>query len=89
MHPRSSHTSPSLTQPDPRPYYGIICDGIHVHPNSVKIAYYSHPKGAILVTDAMEAMGFPAGTYSLGGRKVTVDEGLRAYLEGTTTLAGR
>ncbi|RUO96530.1 hypothetical protein BC936DRAFT_141875, partial [Jimgerdemannia flammicorona] len=33
--------------------------------------------------------GFPAETYSLGGRKVTVDEGLRAYLEGTTTLAGR
>jgi N-acetylglucosamine-6-phosphate deacetylase len=44
-----------------RPFYGIICDGIHVHPNSIKIAYDSHPKGAILVTDAMAALGLPPG----------------------------
>ncbi|CAG8485996.1 12975_t:CDS:2 [Funneliformis mosseae] len=50
-----------------RPFYGIICDGTHVHPNSIKIAYDSHPRGAILVTDAMAAMGLPPGEYSLGG----------------------
>ncbi|KAF0396654.1 Metallo-dependent hydrolase [Gigaspora margarita] len=50
----------------PRPYYGIICDGIHVHPNSIKMAYDSHPKGAVLVTDAMAAMGLPPGDYALG-----------------------
>ncbi|RIA96959.1 Carbohydrate Esterase Family 9 protein [Glomus cerebriforme] len=53
-----------------RPFYGIICDGIHVHPNSVKIAYDSHPKGAILITDAMAAMGLPPGEYTLGGISV-------------------
>ncbi|RHZ79374.1 hypothetical protein Glove_149g37 [Diversispora epigaea] len=65
----------------PRPYYGIICDGIHVHPNSIKIAYDSHPRGAILVTDAMAAMGLPPGDYTLGdvpvrksGKKVEVIE---------------
>ncbi|CAG8545580.1 10409_t:CDS:2 [Racocetra fulgida] len=49
-----------------RPYYGIICDGIHVHPNSIKMAYDSHPDGAVLVTDAMAAMGLPPGDYTLG-----------------------
>ncbi|KAJ1672753.1 N-acetyl-glucosamine-6-phosphate deacetylase, partial [Spiromyces aspiralis] len=50
-----------LGSPRERPYYGIICDGIHVHPNSVKIAYNAHPGGAILVTDAMAAQGLPEG----------------------------
>ncbi|RGB34861.1 Carbohydrate Esterase Family 9 protein [Rhizophagus diaphanus] len=53
-----------------RPFYGVICDGIHVHPNSIKIAYDSHPKGAILVTDAMAALGLPPGEYTLGGISV-------------------
>lgn len=57
----------------PRPYYGIICDGIHIHPNSVKIAYDSHNSGAILVTDAMAAMGLPSGNYTLGDVPVRKD----------------
>ncbi|KAI0242454.1 N-acetyl-glucosamine-6-phosphate deacetylase [Massospora cicadina] len=70
-----------------RPFYGIICDGIHVHPNSIKIAYYSHPNGVCLVTDAMSAMGLPEGSYVLGNMEVEVtSEG--AYISGTKTLAG-
>lgn len=34
-----------------RPYYGLIADGIHVHPNAVRLAYDCHPDGAVLVTD--------------------------------------
>ncbi|KAG0053075.1 hypothetical protein BGZ83_001718 [Gryganskiella cystojenkinii] len=71
----------------PRPYYGLICDGIHVHPNSVKIAYDSHPEGVILVTDAMSAMGLSPGNYQLGNMNVTKEED-RVYIEGTDTLAG-
>ncbi|KAI8868771.1 putative N-acetylglucosamine-6-phosphate deacetylase [Ramicandelaber brevisporus] len=71
----------------PRPFYGIICDGIHVHPNSVKMAYYAHPKGAILVTDAMSAMGLKPGKYTLGKMSVEKLED-RVYLRGTETLAG-
>ncbi|KAF9557823.1 hypothetical protein EC968_007425 [Mortierella alpina] len=71
----------------PRPYYGLICDGIHVHPNSVKIAYDSHPEGVILVTDAMCAMGLSPGNYQLGNMNVTKEED-RVYIKGTDTLAG-
>ncbi|KAF9127538.1 putative N-acetylglucosamine-6-phosphate deacetylase [Mortierella sp. 14UC] len=68
----------------PRPYYGLICDGIHVHPNSVKIAYDSHPEGVILVTDAMSAMGLSPGNYRLGNMNVED----RVVVEGTNILAG-
>ncbi|KAJ2453445.1 N-acetyl-glucosamine-6-phosphate deacetylase [Coemansia sp. RSA 2336] len=76
-------------------FYGLICDGIHVHPNTVKIAYNSHPSGAILVTDAMGAMGLPDGQYKLGNMSVDVGKqaGIEncpraAVIQGTTTLAG-
>ncbi|KAF9900720.1 putative N-acetylglucosamine-6-phosphate deacetylase [Linnemannia zychae] len=71
----------------PRPYYGLICDGIHVHPNSVKIAYDSHPEGVILVTDAMSAMGLSPGNYRLGNMNVT-KEADRVVVEDTNILAG-
>ncbi|KAI9318226.1 hypothetical protein BX666DRAFT_2018883 [Dichotomocladium elegans] len=87
-HPAPSNTSPCRTKPDPRPFYGLICDGVHVHPNSVRIANYTHPRGAVLVTDALSAMGLPQGTYSLGGRDVVVDHNGAAYIKGTSTLAG-
>ncbi|KAJ3101393.1 hypothetical protein HDU97_001380 [Phlyctochytrium planicorne] len=54
-----------------RPYYGVIADGIHVHPSSVRIAYRSHPSGAILVTDAISPAGIdvydPQHIMSSGG----------------------
>ncbi|CAO3596815.1 unnamed protein product [Absidia cylindrospora] len=87
-HPEPSSTSPCRHKPDPRPFYGIICDGVHVHPNSIRIAYYSHPRGAVLVTDALSAMGLPKGIYTLGGRDVEVDASGACYIKGTRTLAG-
>nr|CAG8558580.1 9178_t:CDS:2 [Entrophospora candida] len=70
-----------------RPYYGVICDGIHVHPNSIKIAYDSHPKGAIVVTDAISAMGLPPGDYELGDIHVRKQDE-KVEIVGTKTLAG-
>ncbi|KAI8078280.1 uncharacterized protein B0P05DRAFT_579519 [Gilbertella persicaria] len=87
-HPEPSSTSPDRSKPDPRPFYGLICDGVHVHPNSIRIAYYSHPSGAVLVTDTLSAMGLPKGDYVLGGNEVEVDEKGGAYVKGTKTLAG-
>ena len=79
-----------------RPYFGIIVDGLHTHPASVRMAYNTHPSGCVLVTDAMEAMGMPAGTYRLAGKEVTVVDTTvfgggnahKATLSGTDILAG-
>ena len=53
-------------------HYGIIVDGIHVHPTAVKMSYQTHPKGAVLVTDAMAALGLPPGKHRLGLLEVEV-----------------
>jgi N-acetylglucosamine-6-phosphate deacetylase len=46
-----------------KPFFGIISDGVHLHPTCVNIAWRSHPEGCILVTDAMFAAGLPDGLY--------------------------
>lgn len=70
-------------------YYGLIADGIHAHPASIKIAASTHARGVVLVTDAMAAMGLDAGRYKLGD--VTVDIPpcrTKAVVADTETLAG-
>ncbi|KAK9764000.1 N-acetyl-glucosamine-6-phosphate deacetylase [Basidiobolus ranarum] len=72
-----------------RPYYGIICDGIHCHPNSVKLAQYSHPGGAVLVSDCASVTGLPSGIYVHGSSNTKVDKTEeRVFVLGTETLAG-
>jgi len=73
-----------------RPYYGIIVDGIHSHPNSVRLAYTAHPEGCILVTDAMAMLDphLPDGIHEWRDGKRLVKSGERLFIEGTDTLAG-
>ncbi|KAF9012527.1 Metallo-dependent hydrolase [Cyathus striatus] len=73
-----------------RPFYGMIVDGIHCHPNSVRLAYSSHPEGCILITDAMKILDphLKDGVHDWRDGKRFVKEGDKLYLEGTTTLAG-
>jgi N-acetylglucosamine-6-phosphate deacetylase len=68
-------------------FYGLIADGIHAHPASVKIASAAYPGGVVLVTDAMAAMGLPDGDYNLGTIAVTIVNG-HVTVAGTNTLAG-
>lgn len=63
----------------PRPCYSIICDGLHCHPASVRIAFGAHPAGAVLITDAMPAMGLGDGLHSLGDMAVLV-QGISATI---------
>jgi N-acetylglucosamine-6-phosphate deacetylase len=64
----------------------LICDGIHVAPEMVKLWWRAKgPEKAILVTDAMSATGMPDGEYQLGGFAVQVEDG-RAMARGV--LAG-
>jgi N-acetylglucosamine-6-phosphate deacetylase len=64
----------------------LICDGIHVAPEMVKLWWRAKgPERCLLVTDAMSAAGMPEGTYTLGGFPVEVANG-RAMARGV--LAG-
>ena len=74
---------------DGRPYFGIIADGIHLHPASVRLAYNTHADGLILITDAVMFMGCDDGTYDWTNGQRTTKKGLLLKLEGTETLAGR
>jgi N-acetylglucosamine-6-phosphate deacetylase len=75
-----------------KPYFGMIADGIHVHPTAVKLAYNAHPEGFILVTDAMHLTGLPDGPYPWTNGDVAstiVKRGSVLCLEGTEKIAGR
>jgi N-acetylglucosamine-6-phosphate deacetylase len=67
-------------------YAELICDGIHVAPEMIKLWYRAKgPTRGILVTDAISATGMPEGEYQLGGFAVQVANG-RATARGV--LAG-
>uniref|UniRef100_A0A1B6JIX3 N-acetylglucosamine-6-phosphate deacetylase n=1 Tax=Homalodisca liturata TaxID=320908 RepID=A0A1B6JIX3_9HEMI len=86
------HRDPGLvglltTDNAPPVYYGIIADGVHTHPAALRIAWHAHPKGVVLVTDAISALGLPEGTHHLGELSVEVKNG-KAFIAGTSTLCG-
>ena len=58
-------------------YAELICDGIHVAPEAVRLWLKAKgPDHAILITDSMAAAGMPDGEYTLGGMPVTVAGGV-------------
>lgn len=71
-----------------RPYYGVISDGIHLHPTTVKIAWNAHSDGFILVTDAMKTVGLPDGVYDGMNGDRWEKKGPLLTREGTDTIAG-
>ena len=71
-----------------RPFYGVIADGIHLHPTSIKIAYNAHPHGLVLVTDAMRLCGLPDGVYDWTNGDRIVKSGAKLTLEGSEKIAG-
>jgi N-acetylglucosamine-6-phosphate deacetylase len=61
---------------DPEMFAELICDGIHVAPEMVKVfAACKSMERVILVTDGMSAAGMPDGTYRLGNFDVQVKNG--------------
>ena len=74
---------------NPRPSFGIIADGIHLHPTTIKISFNAHPDGCILVTDAMHLLGLEDGTYEWTNGQRIVKTGSLLTLEGSDKIAGR
>ncbi|KAK3945555.1 putative N-acetylglucosamine-6-phosphate deacetylase [Diplogelasinospora grovesii] len=73
------------------PFFGVIADGIHLHPTTIKIAWNAHPEGFILVTDAMHMVGLADGVYEWTngeGEHFIVKKGSVLHLQGSDTIAG-
>jgi N-acetylglucosamine-6-phosphate deacetylase len=67
-------------------YAELICDGVHVHPAVIRMAFMLFPHRICLISDAIRCCGMPYGEYELGGQAVTVKEGEARLHDGT--LAG-
>lgn len=66
---------------------GLIVDGHHVHPASLRVALASKPRGrCLLVTDAMPSVGAVEKSFQLNGRAISVADGKCVTADGT--LAG-
>lgn len=67
---------------DPRVTLEVISDGVHLHPEIVRIAFASAPGRIALVTDAMAAAGHADGHYRLGSLEVDVSGGIARLSHG-------
>ena len=64
----------------------LICDGQHVHPSAVRMAFKLFPGRVCLISDALRCCGMPDGQYTLGGQDVFLYGGVAKLADGT--LAG-
>ena len=84
------HRSPGLAAAllaDERVTVGLIGDGIHVHPEMIRLAWrLAGPDRFSLVSDAMAGLGLPPGRFQLGGQEVFVADSSARLADGT--LAG-
>jgi N-acetylglucosamine-6-phosphate deacetylase len=65
---------------------GVIVDGHHVHPASLRLAYQARPEGLFLVSDAMPPVGTAMTGFALGDQWIEVGEGRCTTADGR--LAG-
>jgi N-acetylglucosamine-6-phosphate deacetylase len=61
----------------------MICDGIHIHPSVVRIAFKLFGDRLILISDSLRSAGMPDGCYELGGQAFTVRDGSAMLADGT------
>jgi len=80
---------PSIAGAEAHAYAELICDGIHIHPAMVRLAFKMFGDDRLcLISDSMRAAGMPDGEYDLGGQSVVV-KGNKAVLKADeNTIAG-
>lgn len=80
--------TPAPPRQQRKPFFGVIADGVHLHPTSVAIAWAAHPPGLVLVSDAMSQVGLPDGTYDWTNGERIRKRGPLLTLEGSDRIAG-
>ena len=61
----------------------LICDGLHVHPSAVRMAFRLFPGRICLISDSLRCCGMPDGEYELGGQQVFLSGGVVRLADGT------
>ncbi len=62
---------------DPHSWCGLIVDGHHVHPASLRVAIAAKARGkCVLVTDAMPPVGSDDPSYTLNGQTIVARDGI-------------
>ncbi|MDO5444012.1 MAG: N-acetylglucosamine-6-phosphate deacetylase [Eubacteriales bacterium] len=61
----------------------LICDGLHVHPSSVRMAFKLFPGRICLISDSLRCTGMPAGRYPFGGQEIELKNGECRLPDGT------
>ncbi len=64
-------------------YAELICDGIHIHPSVVRMAFRLFQNRLILISDSVRCTGMPDGSYTLGGQTFTMTDGKATMVDGT------
>ncbi len=83
IHHRNPGVIPAAVE-NPKVRAELICDGLHVHPASVRLAFSMF--GAhrmILISDALRCCGMPDGEYELGGQMAHLSGGIAKLADGT------
>ena len=61
----------------------LICDGLHVHPSAVRMAFRLFPGRICLISDSLRCCGMPDGRYTLGGQEVFLKGRIPRLADGT------
>lgn len=83
VHHRNPGVIPAAVE-SPKTRAELICDGLHVHPASVRLAFAMFGgERMILISDALRCCGMPDGEYELGGQPVFLSGGVARLKDGT------
>ncbi len=86
IHHRNPGVIPAASE-NPNVRAEIICDGYHIHPASVRLAFAMFPGRMVLVSDSGRCAGQEEGyQFDLGGQMAELRDGV-AKLVGTDTIA--
>ena len=87
IHHRNPSVIPAAAE-NPNVRAELICDGIHVHPACIRLAFSIFGSDRmVLVSDCLRACGMPDGEYSVGGLQAYVSNGVGRLPDGTITGA--
>jgi N-acetylglucosamine-6-phosphate deacetylase len=83
VHHRNPGVIPAASE-NPNVQAEIICDGYHIHPSSVRLAFAMFPGRMVLVSDSGRCAGMEEGSeFELGGQSAYLRGGVAKLADGT------